>query len=80
MFRELRPGRRYRVTFSEARCLGVGVGLVVTFVAWRPDPAHPSARWHARAVWGNGVEIGPRSVLWRAEPAPSCHHDPETWC
>jgi hypothetical protein len=80
MPRELEPGRRYRVTFSEARCIGVGVGFTAAFVRWRPDPDRPFARWRDQAVWDNGVEIGPRSADWRADPAPSCEHTPETWC
>ena len=80
MFRELEPGRRYRVTFAEERCLGVDVGFTATFLRWWPDPSEPSARWRDRAVWDNGVEIGPRSALWRADPMPQCDHDPETWC
>ena len=80
MHRELVPGQRYRVTFSETRCVGVAVGFAAAFVAWRPDTAQPTARWRDRAVWDNGVEIGPRAATWRAEPAPSCGHDPETWC
>ena len=80
MHRELESGRRYRVTFSEAHCVGVEVGFTAGFVRWCPDSAQPAARWRDRAVWDNGVEIGPRGAAWQAEPVSWCGHDPETWC
>ena len=80
MYRELEPGLRYRVSFGEPRGLAVAVGFTAAFVRWRPDPTLPHARWRDRAVWDNGVEIGPRSADWRADPAPRCECTPETWC
>ena len=80
MHRQLEPGRRYRVTLAEVRCPGIGVRFTAAFVGWRPDPAEPAHRWRDRAMWDNGVEIGPRAALWRAQPLARCDHDAETWC
>ena len=65
---DLQVGRRYRVSFGEARCVGVRAHFTATFLGWRPDPWNPVARWRDRARFDNGVEIGPRTANWSAEP------------
>ena len=77
---DLQVGRRYRVTFAEPRCAGVRADFTAAFLGWRPDPADATARWRDRAVFANGVAIGPRPGGWRAEPAPTCTCEPATIC
>ena len=64
----LQVGRRYRVSFEEARCAGVRAEFTAVFLGWQPDPWNPVARWRDRARFDNGVEIGPRTANWSAEP------------
>ena len=66
---ELQVGRRYRVSFEEARCVGVRAQFTAVFLGWQPDPRNPAARWRDFARFDNGVEIGPRTASWSAEPA-----------
>lgn len=78
---DLVPGRAYRVLFEEARCAGLRTQFTAVFLGWRADPARPEVRWRDRALFDNGVEIGPRVAGWRAVPsAAPVRLEPDTIC
>ena len=77
----LQPGRRYRVTAGTPNGSGITARFTAAFVGWRPDPLHPSARWRDRAMFHNGVEVGPRLADWQAEAMePPDGRGPDSAC